>query len=95
MGLNLGDDCDDIDLDITLEKHELAKRFPLQVLDQLITEAGLAGHDMLLADGGTERLVLASGEVARDFLTIFRRRLSMLHEKEGRHIVVSGLTPRT
>jgi hypothetical protein len=81
IGLKLGDDCDDIDLDITLEKHELAKRFLLQILDQLVQEAGLQGHGDLLADGGTERLVLASGGVARDFLTIFRKAIDVARER--------------
>jgi hypothetical protein len=81
IGLKLGDDCDDIDLDITLEKYELAKTFLLQILDQLIQEAGLTGHDDLLAHGGTERLVLASGGVARDFLTIFRRAIDVARER--------------
>ncbi len=81
IGLKLGDDCDDIDLDITLEKYELAKGFLLQILDQLIIEAGLTGHKELLALGGVERLVLASGGVARDFLTIFRRAIDVARER--------------
>ena len=81
IGLKLGDDCDDIDLDITLEKHDLAKRFLLQILDQLVQEAGLHDHDQLLVEGGTERLVLASGGVARDFLTIFRRAIDVARER--------------
>lgn len=81
IGIKLGDDCDDIDLDITLEKHELARTFLLQVLDQLIQEAGLKGHSELLAAGGIERLVLASGGVARDFLTIFRRAIDVARER--------------
>lgn len=81
IGLKLGDDCDDIDLDITLEKHDLAKTFLLQILDQLVQEAGLEGHAQLLAEGGTERLVLASGGVARDFLTIFRRAVDVARER--------------
>ena len=81
VGLKLGDDCDDIDLDITLEKYELAKTFLLQIMDQLIVEAGLQGHDELLAQGGVERLVLASGGVARDFLTIFRRAVDVARER--------------
>lgn len=81
IGIKLGDDCDDIDLDITLEKYELARTFLLQVLDQLIHEAGLKGHAQLLASTGTERLVLASGGVARDFLTIFRRSIDVARER--------------
>lgn len=51
IGIKLGDDCDDIDLDITLEKYELARKFLLQILDQLVTEAGIDGESRtLLAD---------------------------------------------
>jgi Cdc6-like AAA superfamily ATPase len=85
IGMKLGDDCDDIDLDITLEKYEIAKRFLLQILDQIIQEAGIKGHQVLLADGGIERLVLASGGVARDFLTIFRRAIDVARERGKTH----------
>jgi len=81
VGMKLGDDWDDIDLDITLEKYDLAKGFLLQILDQIIQEAGLKRHEELLADGGIERLVLASGGVARDFLTIFRRAIDVARER--------------
>jgi hypothetical protein len=81
IGLKLGDDCDDIDLDITLEKFEIARTFLLQIIDQIISEAGLPGHKHLLADGGVERLVLASGGVARDFLTILRKAVDVAREK--------------
>ncbi|HXH38665.1 MAG TPA: hypothetical protein VNN08_08560 [Thermoanaerobaculia bacterium] len=81
IGLKLGDDCDDIDLDITLEKYELARKFLLEILNQLIHEAGLSEHTDLLAEGGVERLVLASGGVARDFLTIFRRAIDVARER--------------
>src|SRR5262245_5552821 len=81
VGIKLGDDCDDIDLDITLEKYQIARTFLLQILDQLVVEAGLESHKTLLADGGVERLVLASGGVARDFLTIFRRAIEVARER--------------
>ena len=81
IGLKLGDDADDIDLDITLEKYEIARTFLLQILDQLIKESGLSGHKDLLADGGVGRLVLACGGVARDFLTIFRRAVEVARER--------------
>lgn len=81
VGLKLGDDCDDIDLDITLEKYEIARNFLLKILNQLIEEAGLTDHAELLAEGAVERLVLASGGVARDFLTIFRRAIDVARER--------------
>jgi hypothetical protein len=85
IGLKLGDDCDDIDLDITLEKYEIARKFLLQILDQIIHEAGIDGHSAILADGGIERLVLASGGVARDFLTIFRKAIDVARERGRTH----------
>jgi hypothetical protein len=85
VGLKIGDDCDDIDLDVTLEKYEIAKSFLLKILDQLVVEAGLQSHTDLLAAGGTERLVLASGGVARDFLTIFRRTIDVARERGETH----------
>jgi hypothetical protein len=63
VGLKLGDDCDDIDLDITLEKYEIAKRFLLQVLDQLVLEAGLQDHDQLLAAGASKGSFLQAAEL--------------------------------
>jgi hypothetical protein len=81
IGLKLGDDCDDIDLDITLEKYGLAKKFLLQVLNQLVGQSGLQSHAQVLVDGGVERIVLASGGVARDFLTVFRRAVDIARER--------------
>ncbi len=81
IGMKLGDDCDDIDLDITLEKYEIAKNFLFQILDQIVKESGLEDHRTILADGGVERLVLASGGVARDFLTIFRKAIDVARER--------------
>ena len=58
LGMKLGDDCDEIDLDITLEKYELAREFLFKILNQLVTEAGLPSYRSLLADGAVNRLVL-------------------------------------
>ena len=85
IGMKLGDDCDDIDLDITLEKYEIARRFLVQILNQIIRKAGLKDYNKVLADGGTQRLVLASGGVARDFLTIFRKSVDVARERGLTH----------
>jgi hypothetical protein len=81
IGLKLGDDCDEIDLDVTLEKYETAKRFLLQILQQLVSEVGLSSYEDLLTEGAIDRLVLASGGVARDFLTIFRKSIDVARER--------------
>ena len=85
IGMKLADDCDDIDLDITLAKFEIARRFLLQVLNQIIKEVDIKDHDVILADGGVVRLVLASGGVARDFLSIFRKAVDVARERGRTH----------
>lgn len=85
IGMKLGDDCDEIDLDITLEKYESAKSFLYKILDELVTAAGFASHGQILADGAVDRLVLASGGVARDFLTIFRKSVDHARERGYGH----------
>jgi hypothetical protein len=72
IGVKLGDDVDDIDLDVTLEKYTTAKRFLMSILRKFAVECGIDLGD-LLTDGAQDRLVLASGGVARDCLAIFRR----------------------
>jgi hypothetical protein len=83
MGMKLGDDADAIDLDITLEKYDLAKKFLVKLLTGLIKEAKLEETEQILADTAMDRLVLASGGVARDFLTIFRRSIDCARERGG------------
>ncbi|MER9376339.1 hypothetical protein [Mesorhizobium sp. M0491] len=45
IGMKLGDDADEIDLDVTLEKYDLTKEFLIKVLDQFCRE-----HDSKVAD---------------------------------------------
>jgi len=81
IGVKLGDDADEIDLDITLEKYELAKQFLMKVLGNFAGEAGIGDLSELLTVGAADRLVLASGGVARDFLSIFRRSVDVARER--------------
>jgi hypothetical protein len=88
-GMKLGDDAEEIDLDVTLEKYDLTKRFLLKILENFATEASLSLEDFL-TDGARDRLVLASGGVARDFLTIFRRALDVARERVARGEMARG-----
>jgi hypothetical protein len=84
VGMKLGDDVDEIDLDVTLEKYQTAKRFLLEILQQLASENQIKLAE-LLTDGARDRLVLASGGVARDFLSILRKSIVIAREGgEGR-----------
>jgi AAA+ ATPase superfamily predicted ATPase len=80
IGMKLGDDADEIDLDATLEKYDLTRKFLFRVLSQLASVSGV-NLDDILVEGGKDRLVLASGGVARDFLSIFRRSIDVILEK--------------
>lgn len=73
VGLSLGDDADEINLDLTLEQFGTAKAFLLSILAAFIEESRSPRASDLLAEGAADRLVLGSGGVARDFLGIFRR----------------------
>lgn len=88
-GMKLGDDAEEIDLDVTLEKYDLTKRFLLEILENFAKEVGLS-LDAFLTDGARDRLVLASGGVARDFLTIFRRALDVARERVARGEMARG-----
>ena len=82
-GLKIGDDADEIDLDLTLEKYILTKKFLKKILLNFATAAKMGSLDHFLTPGAIDRLVLASGGVARDFLSIFRRSVDIARERGG------------
>jgi hypothetical protein len=84
-GMKIEDDADEIDLDLTLEKYSLAKDFLVRVLANFASVANITPISSLLTDGALDRLVLASGGVARDFLSIFRRSVDVAREQGASH----------
>jgi hypothetical protein len=84
IGLKLGDEADDIDLDLTLEKYTITKDFLHRILSEFAKESKVELTE-LLSDGAETRLVLASGGVARDFLTILRRSVDAARERGAEH----------
>lgn len=80
IGVKLGDDADEIDLNLTLEKYSLTKEFLSKVLRSFAQECGIEVSDVL-NEGALDRLVLASGGVARDFLAIFRKAVTVALER--------------
>ena len=84
-GMKIDDDADQIDLDLTLEKYGLAKAFLVKILRNFFNSVSLSSVSKYLTDGAKDRLVLASGGVARDFLSIFRKSLMVARERGGGH----------
>lgn len=69
-GLQTGHDATIISLDVTLEHPEKAKAFLGSVLKGYIEECGALPIGNVFSSSALERLVLASGGVPRDFLTL-------------------------
>jgi len=84
IGMKLGDDADEIDLDLSLEKYPLAKDFLAKILIRFFDEGGIPLKDILVEES-VDRLVLASGGVARDFLGIFRRSIDFARTHDTKH----------
>nr|WP_298375797.1 hypothetical protein [uncultured Halomonas sp.] len=83
IGMKIGDDADEIDLDVTLEKYRIAKDFLRSILNNFAVDAGSDRVSSFITDGAFDRLVLASGGVARDFLSIFRKSIDVARERGG------------
>lgn len=81
VGIKIADDAEGIDLDVTLETYSVARDFLLKILNGFVKESGAPEIYNFTADGALERLVLASGGVARDFLSIFRRSIQATRER--------------
>ena len=90
IGVKLGDDVDDIDLDVTLEKYAIAKRFLMSILRKFAAECSIELGDYL-TEGAQDRLVLASGGVARDCLAIFRRSIQISRERGAERITTEDV----
>jgi hypothetical protein len=69
-GLQTGHDAAIINLDITLEHPEKAKAFLQNVLRTYVEESHATPYSHILSASAIDRLVLASGGVPRDFLTL-------------------------
>ncbi len=79
-GLKLGDDAHEINLDLTLENYSTTKSFLVKILQSFFDDVKIEIKD-LLVDEAIDRLVLASGGVARDFLGIFDRSIMVVQER--------------
>jgi hypothetical protein len=80
-GLQSGHDAAIINLDITLEDPGRARRFLTSVLSEYVTRVGIKGSGGVLSAQALDRLVLASGGVPRDFLTLCAASLEVARER--------------
>ena len=76
-GLQLPHDAIEINLDITLQEPERAKRFLQNVLDAFVEECDARPRRGFISAAALDRLVLASGAVPRDFVTLCARSIQV------------------
>jgi energy-coupling factor transporter ATP-binding protein EcfA2 len=81
-GLQLGQDAGVISLDITLERFTAAQAFLERVLSGICDRLEIKLND-LISEGGRQRLVLGSGGVARDYLSLTARALRIANERDA------------
>jgi hypothetical protein len=76
-GLQSQHDAQILSLDVTLEEPEKAREFLWTIFRTYVEEAGIKNISRFLSGKATERLVLASGGVPRDFLTLSAPRFNL------------------
>lgn len=87
VGLQTGHDADHIDLDVTLETPSHAKKFLEQVFLSYAKNVGISSLSSILSRTALDRLVLASGAVPRDYLTLSASAISQAQSREKARLV--------
>lgn len=85
LGVKLGDDAKEINLDISLEKFEILKDFLKKILSNLILEKAQFQIRDLINPTALDRLIIASGGVTRDFVGIFSNSISIARNRGTNH----------
>ena len=87
LGLQTGHDADHIDLDVTLESPSRAKTFLEQVFLSYARRVGISSLSSILSSKALDRLVLASGAVPRDYLTLSANAITQARARENARLV--------
>lgn len=85
IGIKLGDDAKEINLDQSLEKFETLRSFLKEILSNLMLETPPLTIAGLLNPTAIDRLTIASGGVVRDFIGIFSNSISQARNREKGH----------
>lgn len=85
IGMKLGDDIKEINLDISLEKFSTLRDFLRTILENLMREAPPVSIRELINPTAIDRLIIASGGVTRDFIGIFSGAISQARNRGKKH----------
>jgi hypothetical protein len=87
VGLQSGHDAAEISLDVTLEEPKKARQFLGSVLQTYLHAASISNRTGFMSHAALDRLVLASGGVPRDFLTVAARSIQITRLRDNaRHV---------
>jgi hypothetical protein len=87
LGLQTGHDAAHIDLDVTLQDPQRATQFLEHVLLTYAQHAGVKRLSSVFSRGALDRLVLASGAVPRDYLTLAANALTRAQTRAKARLV--------
>lgn len=85
IGMKLGDDAKEINLDISLEKFEILREFLKKILGNLMAETPPLTIRDLINPTAIDRLIIASGGVTRDFIGIFSNSIYQARNRGPEH----------
>lgn len=85
MGMKLGDDAKEINLDMSLEKFETLREFLRGILQNLMQETPPLTIKDLVNPTAIDRLIIASGGVTRDFIGIFSGAILQARNRGANH----------
>ncbi|BCK87610.1 hypothetical protein MIZ01_1401 [Sideroxyarcus emersonii] len=85
IGMKLGDDAKEINLDISLEKFGTLRDFLKKILMNLMAETPPLTVKGLLNPTAIDRLTIASGGVTRDFIGIFACAIAHAKNRDAEH----------
>lgn len=81
VGMKLGDDAKEINLDISLERFDTLREFLKKILSGLMEETKPLSIKQLINPTAIDRLIIASGGVVRDFIGIFSNAINQARER--------------
>lgn len=87
MGLQSGQDADLVDLDITLQEPDQAKRFLEGVLLAFAKRVGIPALSRVFRAEALDRLVVASGAVPRDYLVLATSAIGRAQRRDNARLV--------